>query len=138
NVGVSLPVVVLLCEPVSGSFPVGTFVQLTPPARVVTELARIAPGMVSPLPWIKQVRAVEGMHVCWEGGAVLVQGGVVATLPLLTAYPIVPRAGCLTLAPDEVFVLGSHPRSYDGRYFGPLHRAELTAICTPLLPWGLP
>jgi len=137
NIGASLPMLLFACAPVLAEHPleVGTFVQFRPPARVLRELTRLAPAVVTGLPWVKRVAARAPAQICWADEGILIDGRVAGRLPLLMTYPIVPRPGCETLGTDEVFVLGSHPQSYDSRYFGPLTRDEITAVCHPLLPW---
>lgn len=36
------------------------------------------------------------------------------------------------LAPDEVLLMTSHPRSFDGRYFGPLSRSSIRTTLRPV------
>ncbi len=137
NIGQSLTPSLFLCAPVPSrdGLAVGMFVQFTPPARVVTELASVAPARSTPVPWVKRIAAVEATQVCWDDRMLRIDGRVALPLPLLYTYPIRPRQGCRTLTHDEILVVGTHAHSYDGRYFGPLTRDELTAICQPLLPW---
>ncbi len=41
--------------------------------------------------------------------------------------------GCRVLKASEVFVLGSHPDSFDSRYFGPIDRHLIAARVYPIL-----
>jgi type IV secretory pathway protease TraF len=140
NIGQSLAPSLFLCAPVHPreGLAVEMFVQFTPPARVVAELARVAPALRTRVPWVKRIAAVETTQVCWDSEAVHLDGRVALPLPLLHTYALRPQHGCRTLIHDEVLVVGTHAHSYDGRYFGPLTRDELTAICHPLLPWERP
>jgi type IV secretory pathway protease TraF len=137
NIGQSLAPSLFLCAPVDprAVLAVGMFVQFTPPARVVAELTRVAPAVRTHVPWVKRIAAVEAAQVCWDADAVRIDGRVACALPLRHTYPLRPRHGCRTLTHDEVLVVGTHAYSYDSRYFGPLTRDELTAICHPFLPW---
>lgn len=137
NVGDSLPHLLFLCTPYheGEGVPVGLFVQFTPPARVTVTMQQVAPGVTTALPWVKQVAATGGTTVCWEDGALYLPGHPPAPLGLVGRYPLTPPAGCLTLAVQELMLLGSHPQSFDSRYVGPLTRQELTAVCQPLWPW---
>lgn len=38
---------------------------------------------------------------------------------------------CRKLGPDEWLPIGHHPDSYDGRYFGPIHRADMLGSYKP-------
>lgn len=69
---------------------------------------------------IKRVVAADGETVCRRDDKVSINGRVAATA--LTAAPdgvLLPLwRGCVTLADDQVFLLGDTANSYDGRYFG--------------------
>lgn len=43
--------------------------------------------------------------------------------------------GCRTLAADELLLLGDTATSFDGRYFGPVRRAEVEGIYREVLQW---
>ncbi|MDX2264798.1 MAG: S26 family signal peptidase [Hyphomicrobiales bacterium] len=71
-------------------------------------------------PIIKPVAALPGDKVCSIERRITINDETVAT-----AYSVdqkrqpMPRwSGCRILASDEVFLLGAHPASFDGRYFG--------------------
>jgi conjugative transfer signal peptidase TraF len=50
----------------------------------------------------------------------------------LTAMP----PGRYPVAPDTVWIVAGHdPRSFDSRYFGPVHRSAITATAHPILAW---
>lgn len=78
-------------------------------------------------PILKQVRAQSGDKICRDQDAVFINGKRVATA--LKSAPngkILPNwTGCLTLNEDEVFLLNPHPRSLDGRYFGPTNLRDI-------------
>ncbi len=43
--------------------------------------------------------------------------------------------GCRELRGDELFVLGTHPASFDSRYFGPIVRPDVIVVASPLWIW---
>jgi type IV secretory pathway protease TraF len=43
--------------------------------------------------------------------------------------------GRIRLAKDQVFVTGTHPRSWDSRIFGPIPSSSVRARWSPLLTW---
>jgi type IV secretory pathway protease TraF len=80
--------------------------------------------------FLKRVAAVAGDRVCAEGDAVTINDG-----------PPIPRRrkdaegralpvwiGCATLSADDVFLLGDHDQSFDGRYFGITKRADIEGV----------
>ena len=42
---------------------------------------------------------------------------------------------CRILAPDEVFLLGDTPGSFDSRYFGPVRRSDVVGVYREVLTW---
>lgn len=77
--------------------------------------------LASGWPIIKRVRALPGDKICRENGLVKINNETVATALEADsdgrALPV--WHGCVRLKADEVFLLNAHPRSLDGRYFGP-------------------
>ena len=64
-------------------------------------------GLVGPgWPLLKQVAGLEGALPVWQV--------------------------CRTLQADEVFLLNPHPRSVDGRYFGPQDRGRVLGVARPV------
>jgi type IV secretory pathway protease TraF len=76
---------------------------------------------------------MEGDTVCAEGSAVSVNGETVAERGQVDAAgnPLPSWSGCVVLEAGEVFLLGDHPGSFDGRYWGVSDLAELGG------PWRL-
>jgi len=83
--------------------------------------------------FLKRIAAVEGDTVCAEGSLIRINDIPVAqraeTDP--AGDPLPSWDGCVTLQGGEVFLLGDHPGSFDGRYWGVSQRADLTG------PWRL-
>lgn len=81
-------------------------------------------------PLIKQVAAMPGDEVCRYGELVSVNGKDVAVAlsvdHLDRELPV--WSGCFVLKDTEVFLLNPHPRSLDGRYFGPTKREDLDGV----------
>ena len=72
-------------------------------------------------PLVKRVAALPGDEICREGDTISINRLRIAealeTDSLGRQMPV--WHGCSILGEDEVFLLNSHPRSIDGRYFGP-------------------
>lgn len=87
-------------------------------------------------PLIKRVAALPGDEICREGNTISINHFRVAEAleadSLGRQMPV--WYGCRILGGDEVFLLNSHPRSIDGRYFG---RTKISDIGGPLrLVWS--
>lgn len=136
NVGVSLAPGWYLCLPVpeEGLLPLGAIVEVVPPAFAVEAVAAYFSGDVLGH-WLKQVALGPTETVCLAGEEVRVGEEVIAQRPLLQRYALPAVEGCWTLGDDEVFVLGTHPRSWDSRYVGPLPRAAVKGLCEALWTW---
>lgn len=83
--------------------------------------------------FLKRITAMEGDTVCAEGSAVSVNGVTVAERGQVDAAgnPLPSCSGCVVLEAGEVFLLGDHPGSFDGRCWGISDLAELGS------PWRL-
>lgn len=85
-------------------------------------------------PLLKHVATMEGDWVCRRGQAVLVSRQQVA-IALGTdraGKPLPVWRGCHQLQHGQVFVLGTHPESFDSRYFGPIDREQIAGAAIPL------
>ena len=84
--------------------------------------------------FLKRIAAMEGDTVCAKGSAILVNGDRVAERPHVDAAgdPLPYWSGCVTLDAGQVFLLGDHPGSFDGRYWGISERADLIGPWRPL------
>ncbi|MEJ6395513.1 S26 family signal peptidase [Gymnodinialimonas sp. 2305UL16-5] len=88
---------------------------------------------------LKRVAAVSGMTVCRDETDISIDGTPVAQAALADRHDrALPRwTGCITLAPDEVFLLiADVPDSLDGRYFGPLPADAILGRAIPLWTHG--
>lgn len=83
--------------------------------------------------FLKRITAMEGDTVCAEGSTVSVNRETVAERGQVDAAgnPLPSWSGCVVLDAGEVFLLGDHPGSFDGRYWGVSDLAELGG------PWRL-
>jgi len=79
---------------------------------------------------IKRAAAGEGDRVCREGLAISINGEWVVSAKSTTSAgkPLPTWQGCRTLSPDDVFLLGDTPNSYDGRYFGVTDGADIVGV----------
>lgn len=87
------------------------------------------------VPLIKTVAATGGQRVCGRSGHITIDDRVVAHVLQhdRAGRPLRPHLGCRLLRDDEVFLLNARaPGSLDGRYFGPLNRAQIVGRMTPL------
>lgn len=87
------------------------------------------------VPLLKRIAAQPGQRLCRSGNRVTVDGRVVAVAldHDRRGRPLPVWHGCRTLRSNELFVLSPGVRdALDARYFGPLPRAALVGIATPL------
>lgn len=85
-------------------------------------------------PIIKTVRAIPGDEICREDAVVSINSMPVATAISVTSSGIALPVweGCRRLQADEFFLLNDHPRSLDGRYFGPAGTEEIIGLSKPI------
>lgn len=115
----------------------GMLVTFPPPASVASFAVRR--GYLAPqIPLLKPLAALPGETVCVHDHGVVLQGDFVAPVALADRLgrPLPRWRGCLTLGPGEVFPLSLAPRSFDGRYFGPVAVESLLGRAIPVLTWG--
>ncbi|CAH2396954.1 conjugative transfer signal peptidase TraF [Mesorhizobium ventifaucium] len=112
----------------------GDLVLVRPPESLA-ELAAERGYLPRNEPLVKRLAALPGDEVCSFNDAVIIDGQIVARrLAKDTRGRPLPRwNGCRTLADNEIFLLGSDDiRSFDGRYFGPVPRANVIGRLVPL------
>lgn len=84
---------------------------------------------------IKPIGAFGGDEVCWSGESLSINGRRVVDIPIADAMgrPLPHPSGCEVVSNGSVLPLQTdHPRSLDGRYFGPIPRASILACVRPL------
>ena len=100
------------------------FAALSP---TIASLAASRGYLVSGIPVLKRVAGLKGDSVCRDGFLIRVNGRIAVTAKLADArgrsLPV--WNGCLRLGEDDVFLLGDHSDSFDGRYFGLLKRRQI-------------
>ena len=106
-------------------------VELPEPYRTIADHRGYLPKN---LPALKRVRALSGDDVCRFGRKISINGEAVSVAQLLDVHGLkLPEwSGCRRLKLDEVFLLSDHPKSFDGRYFGPVHQSAITGIAHPV------
>lgn len=106
-------------------------VKLPEPYRTIADQRGYLPKN---LPALKRVRALSGDDVCRFGRTVSINEETVSVAQLHDIHGLkLPEwSGCRTLKRDEVFLLTDHPKSFDGRYFGPVHRSAIIGIARPV------
>jgi conjugative transfer signal peptidase TraF len=85
-------------------------------------------------PLLKIIAALAGDRVCRRGLAVSINGHsqVWARRIGHAGRPLPSWQGCRVLRPHEVFILGTHRDSFDGRYFGVVATSDLVARVVPV------
>lgn len=91
--------------------------------------------------WNTGMSLPPGLYRCWAPGAALEPGMLVAFRPAPAHYAMVQQAYGTQAVPavwmkqvirwdgEEVWVQGTHPRSWDSRHFGPIPRERITGTC---------
>ncbi len=88
---------------------------------------------------LKRVAATSGMSVCRNGLTVSVNTTTVAIAPETdrNGRPLPSWTGCITLGPDEFFLLNADvDDSLDGRYFGTFNARHVVGQAVPLWTRG--
>ena len=132
NASDSAPRGLYLVERASHVQPGDLVVARLPPT--VAALAAQRGHLPSGVPLIKPVAAVAPQVVCVSGGEVRVNGELVASTLAADAQgrELVPWNGCRPLVDTELFLLSTHPASFDSRYFGPVNGAQVIGRAVPL------
>ena len=133
NESPSVPRGLYLRQP-GGAVERGAMVALPQPPIARRYLGAL--GMPAEVLLIKRVAAVGGDPVCRQGSAVLLPGRVAHVLDRDRRGAALPGwTGCRRLAPDEFFLLGDTPGSFDSRYFGPVRTRDLEGVFRETLTW---
>ena len=133
NASASVPLGLYRVEPPI-NLALGDLVAVTPPeplAQFVTARGYVGPGV----PLLKRVTALPGTRVCRTGTTIAVQGRVIGEAREHDSLgrPLPTWQGCRVVGQSEVFLMNQEGGdSLDGRYFGPLPLASVTARIVPL------
>ena len=140
NVTASLPPGWYWCVPQHDLAPLApdTLTLFTPTVKTIETVRAVVPTLLVQVPWMKRTLGQVGDIVCATGDTITVNNVQVATRPLRAQYPFPPLEQCWKLGPDDLFVVGEHPKSIDSRYFGLVPRVSIHATCTPLWTWEAP
>ncbi len=89
------------------------------------------------VPVVKTLAATAGDRVCRTDLKLTVDGRVVAVSRIrdTAGRPLPAWSGCRTLGAGQVLMLGNHPASFDGRYFGPTDARLILGRARPLWTW---
>lgn len=89
------------------------------------------------VPVVKTLAATAGDRVCRTGLKLTVDDHVVAVARFRDSAgrPLPAWSGCRTLGASQVLMLGGHPASFDGRYFGPTSARLIVGHARPLWTW---
>lgn len=112
----------------------GERVAIDPPPHLRRFLA--ARGYLpTGVPLLKEIAALPGDTVCRSGPFITINGVPTGEARSRDSRGrVLPEwQGCLIIAADEIFVMNRRaPDSFDGRYFGPLPRAQLIGRASPV------
>ena len=109
-------------------------VAVPQPSAVRAYLGRL--GMPGDLLLIKRVAAVGGDTVCRRDDRLIMPGRTVVVRERDRRGVGLPAwRGCRRLGTEELFLLGDTPSSFDSRYFGPVHRSQVTGVYREGFTW---
>lgn len=127
------------------SMPVGLYLRIEAPiargafvtvrAQDVAPQAARARGFDGPRDrFIKRVAALAGDEVCAQGDLMTINGSaeIVRRARDSGGAPLDRWSGCRVLEEHEVLLLGDAEQSFDGRYWGPIHRSQIEGVWRPL------
>ncbi len=139
----SLPEGIWKVDPISGPVQRGQIVSISPVHTAIfqTALSRnylswgLCSGGFSSL--LKPVAAVPGDKVSVSAEGITVNGVAVpnsrATTKDSLGRPLTQvETGCYIVEPGTVWLISSHARSFDSRYFGPLPYANILGTAKPI------
>ncbi len=113
---------------------IGDWVVVQPPPVLATWMARRG-YLPANVPLLKRLAAGGGQLVCGRAGRITIDGRPAAVARNRDRWgrALQPFNRCQRLRPGEVFLLNADaPRSFDGRYFGPLSSTTVIGRATPL------
>ena len=92
--------------------------------------------------WMKQIVGVPGDVMSMSPDGYMLVNGV--PIPHSKWFPIQSKTGKpyfkhpaypYTVPPNKYVLLGTHPKSLDSRFYGPIPASIITEINTPILTW---
>lgn len=134
NVTPSLPRGLYWRRPV-GALAVGDVVEVTAPDRWMA-LRSPLPETLRHRPLLKHVAALAGSTVCWTPEAMTVPLDARPQRWPILASQAPTTTTCQVLGPDDLALVGTHPRSLDSRVGGLVHRRRVLYRVLPVLTWG--
>lgn len=112
----------------------GAVVALAPPPEAAAYLRGL--GMPERSRLLKRVAAVGGDPVCARAGRVSAAGRAAPVRDHDRRGVALPAwRGCGPLAPDQLFLLGDSPDSFDSRYFGPVDKGAIEGVFRESVTW---
>lgn len=136
----------------TASIPVGLYMRTGEPIEVGATVSFPAPpvareyailrgGTGEPTRFIKPLAAGPNDEVCMmsndKGEWLSVNSRLVLSVHPTDRYgnplPHWLKNGCQKLGPDEWLPIGTHPDSFDGRYFGPIKTYEMKGTYEPVM-----
>lgn len=81
-------------------------------------------------PMLKHIAGLYGDTICRNDDAILINEVPASSAIETDMLPV--WTGCMTLSASQVFLLNEHPRSIDGRYFGPQDTDQIAGTAVPL------
>ena len=114
--------------PVTGDY------ALIEPSNVAKALIAERHYLPSDIPLIKRIAALPGAEICRDDARIFIAALHVADALEVDSLgrPMPGWSGCITLKPDEVFLLNQHERSLDGRYFGATKKSQIIGVARPV------
>lgn len=113
---------------------VGERIAIDPPFKLRAYLAGRG-YLPSGVPLMKEVAALHGDTVCRYDLVITINGEPAGEARVLDSRgrPLPVWQGCRIIAADEIFVMNRRASdSFDGRYFGPIARAQLIGRASPV------
>lgn len=107
------------------------------PEEPLAEIARTLGALHQTWLLLKPLAARSGDTVCRVGAILSVNGHKVASARTFDRkHRKLPTwQGCRKLGASEVLLVSHHPRSFDGRYFGPVPATDILGVARPVLTW---
>lgn len=131
NASASVPIGLYFIAP--PTLDMGDYVLVRPTSSMQV-LAEERSYIGAGVPLLKRIAAIAGDRVCRRGRVVWIAGrqALIALASDTKGRQLPVWQGCHQLRDGQVFVLGTHPASFDSRYFGPLHAKHVIGTAVPI------